>query len=881
MSSLHHLRKAPLAACLIAALSIAAVKAAPAKMPVDLGYAAAPGNKARALARFAGRAASRTHARAPIISGAGPITSVTNCSDHGEGSLRDAVASMPEAALIDLRGLTCSTITLTSGAIRPPFGLELIGPGAGALSVDANASSRVIETDFDLAVQGITLRNGAVDGNGGCVSSTSSELKLYDATVTGCYAHADANVAGGAIYSAAEVGLFNSRVEASGAYSDTAYAYGGGISARSLYADSSTITGNDASSGAMLGFGGGAFAQNNVTLHSSTVDNNRSDRVGAIGMFGHEHGGGHAVLIDSTVSNNSARRHIGGLFVDSAAYLLNSTIAFNCAGESDLGNGYIAAMGMHARFYAPYLHSTIISNNGLCTSDKPDQPAGSALDLSTRDVAGAITGDHNIVMRADLALPDDTLRGDPQLGPLADNGGPTLTRALLPGSIAIDAGNAFHAGTQEYTVYDQRGVGSSRIIGASADIGAYEVQGGAVHTASTCADSGGGSVRDTIERARSGDTIDLRSLGCATITLTTGAIEIAQGSLRLLGPGAAHLTIDGNQHDRVLHHTGYGTLDVEGMTIAHGYLIGSADASGGCVGSVSNVFTADVTIDSCSAVAGTFDYACNGGGLAAGAATLESSIVSNNHCGSPEKIQSNGGGVFTYGTLSMIRSTLYNNAAVDGYGGFFAYAANIVDSTIAHNSAGNKGGGGGAYSLNVTNSTISHNSANVEAGLIANRLDIFNSTVTANNTGVSSEGTGAGASGSGIIRVESSIIYGNASDAVPDDVGGTAIRLAGSHNLIGASGWTLPGDTLRVDPLLGPLQDNGGGVQTHALTQASPAIDAGDNRVGIADDERGVGFDRQVGLAPDIGAFEVQSGTHDTIFLNGFDAAAEVHVVSQ
>ncbi|MEL7039866.1 MAG: choice-of-anchor Q domain-containing protein, partial [Cyanobacteria bacterium J06592_8] len=59
---------------------------------------------------------------------------------------------------------------------------------------------------------------------------------------------------------------------------------------------------------------------------------------------------------------------------------------------------------------------------------------------------------------------------DPQLGPLQDNGGPTFTQALLPGSPAIDAGSANGLTT------DQRGTGFVRVFGSQADIGAFEVQ---------------------------------------------------------------------------------------------------------------------------------------------------------------------------------------------------------------------------------------------------------------------------------------------------------------------------------------------------------------------------------------------------------------------
>ena len=63
------------------------------------------------------------------------------------------------------------------------------------------------------------------------------------------------------------------------------------------------------------------------------------------------------------------------------------------------------------------------------------------------------------------------------LGPLANNGGPTLTHALLPGSPAINAGDpAAMAGLDGIPLYDQRGEGFDRVAGGRIDIGAFEVQ---------------------------------------------------------------------------------------------------------------------------------------------------------------------------------------------------------------------------------------------------------------------------------------------------------------------------------------------------------------------------------------------------------------------
>jgi hypothetical protein len=73
---------------------------------------------------------------------------------------------------------------------------------------------------------------------------------------------------------------------------------------------------------------------------------------------------------------------------------------------------------------------------------------------------------------------------------------------------------------------------------------------------------------------------------------------------------------------------------------------------------------------------------------------------------------------------------------------------------------------------------------------------------------------------------------------------------------------TAPGDQINTDPMLGPLQDNGGPTFTHALLPGSPAIDTGDPNFTPPPllDQRGLGFDRVVNGRIDIGSFEVQAG---------------------
>ncbi len=105
-----------------------------------------------------------------------------------------------------------------------------------------------------------------------------------------------------------------------------------------------------------------------------------------------------------------------------------------------------------------------------------------------------------------------------------------------------------------------------------------------------CNNSGPGSLRQAVYQAVSGDTIDLRGLACSRITLTTGAIEIPQNNLALLGPGRS-LMISGNNARSVIRHSGTGTLRIEQLSMAYGFRRGPVDGTtrGGCIYTAGNL----------------------------------------------------------------------------------------------------------------------------------------------------------------------------------------------------------------------------------------------------------------------------------------------------
>jgi predicted outer membrane repeat protein len=259
------------------------------------------------------------------------------------------------------------------------------------------------------------------------------------------------------------------------------------------------------------------------------------------------------------------------------------------------------------------------------------------------------------------------------------------------------------------------------------------------------------------------------------------------------------------------------------------------------------------------------NLAADGGGIDGGngTLTLSNSTLSSNSANT-------GGGVLEYGTCNITDCTIINNVA-DVAGGISKWFGTmfIMNSTIAGNAATYTGGVDNLYGvLTISNSTIAGNSstgANSYGGGITNgdrdsgpaTLTISNSTIADNF----SMGQGGGAFNypGKIFNARNTIIADNMAPTGADIFGSVTTsryNLVGNTN--GGSGFD-PTDLLNVDPLLGPLQDNGGPTLTMALLDGSPAIDAGDNTDAPDWDQRGPGYPRIVNGIIDIGAFEVQS----------------------
>ncbi len=425
-----------------------------------------------------------------------------------------------------------------------------------------------------------------------------------------------------------------------------------------------------------------------------------------------------------------------------------------------------------------------------------------------------------------------------------------------------------------------------------------------------CLDSGAGSLRQAVIDSGPGDGIDLTQLSCSQITLTSGRIDVSRDVL-FRGPGSGLLTIDGDNHDRIFNQDGVNTLAVYGMTLQHGYASGFG---GGCIYSKGSLQLNDTVITGCKVfdIASSATYrgggvlvnetltaidsaivdnqiysslgnALGGGAYVGGDVLLDHSTVSGNSITNASGGITGSGGLDAGGQLFMMYSTIANNA-VGGLPGSpgTAGGARVVGGALISNStiSGNTADGGvgalmiygSAASPNaITNSTISGNTASAVGGIYARGpTTIANSTIAFNTETAFARGAGLRLAYS-LADIESSIIASNTSPSAAQNIDlGISGGVTGANDLIGSSpSVTLPPGTIQTDPHLVALADNGGPTKTHALGPGSPAIDAGNNNAALTNDQRGTGFARQIGAAPDIGAFE--GVDTDRIFANGFD----------
>ncbi|MGE3466462.1 MAG: choice-of-anchor Q domain-containing protein, partial [Pyrinomonadaceae bacterium] len=380
---------------------------------------------------------------------------VTNLIDSGAGSLRDAVFNACPGSTITFAPAVTGTITLTSGQIVIDKNLTITGPGASTLAISGSNSSRIFSVgSFAFNLSNLTLRNGNGVGtpqstSGGAIFSRGGSVVITSSVIAG----STGSIGGGLYNRGGTLTILDSTISGN---STTSFA--GGITSISFTGDPPAVT----------------------TITNSTISGNESFFGG--GIFNQ---GATLIMVNSTVSANVATGSDpagdgGGLTNIGFGGAATATIT-NCtfAGNQQTGTGTEMADEIYSGNFGAQstvtLRNTIIGGSSATTSPNlnvfTDDSipalgiiASQGYNLSTDNGGGFLTG---------IA---DQINTDPLLAPLADNGGPTMTHALLHPSPAIDAGNNFGVLTDQRgqtRPFDQVGFANAT---DGTDIGAYEEQ---------------------------------------------------------------------------------------------------------------------------------------------------------------------------------------------------------------------------------------------------------------------------------------------------------------------------------------------------------------------------------------------------------------------
>jgi beta-glucanase (GH16 family) len=354
---------------------------------------------------------------------------VTNTDDSGAGSLRQALGEVCFGGAVGFApGLASKTIGLTSTELTIKQPTTIDGAAAPGLTISGGDTLRVfvIDPNVTAAIRNLKVAHGfGYELAGGILNNGTLTLD--------------------------RVIVANNRVDTSG---EDFWKGGAGI----YSGENSTLTVIDstvADNTAAQSNGGGihAFFRTIVRIERSTISGNSANVGGGLRTLGD------IQIINSTISGNSTYGWMGGAFfhTDGVMHVLSSTIANNSAPPGTTGGAFVGTF--------TDANATLTLSNSLLAGNSGTQcfyaPFGSGMVTLT-------SLGHNLITDAScFPVASDLVVSDALIGPLAANGGPTPTHALLDGSPAIDA-----ADTAACPPTDQRGV--HRPQGRGCDIGAFE-----------------------------------------------------------------------------------------------------------------------------------------------------------------------------------------------------------------------------------------------------------------------------------------------------------------------------------------------------------------------------------------------------------------------
>jgi CSLREA domain-containing protein len=416
-----------------------------------------------------------------------PVNSTIDAVDANPGDgfcLTAAMTCTLRAAVMEANHHAASTITVPAGM----YALDLLPSclndsdacgdlnidasmtiaGSPGTSIDANGLGDSIfhlSSGVTLTLSGVTLRNSTALG-GAILLEANAALQMSDSRITNCKStgYGGGGITGGngiLKLTRVTIDLCTSPSLAGGAIE----LINGDVTLRSC-----TLSGNFADYGGAIYEGG---LSPYLLIIGSTLSGNNAFYGGAI--YATASSFTTAQIVDSTLSGNDATSDGGGIYGANSAQigLFNATVTNNYADSNfdgtGTGGGVFVGGSASLTMYDTLLTGNYETHfNGVIWLPNVGECAGSLLANSP-----SLLQTYNASHCTPSGFVSTT--ADPKLGPLADNGGLTLTHALLAGSPAKEAGSAI-CGDQQGSPLgtDQRGV--KRPIGSYCDIGAFEVE---------------------------------------------------------------------------------------------------------------------------------------------------------------------------------------------------------------------------------------------------------------------------------------------------------------------------------------------------------------------------------------------------------------------
>jgi hypothetical protein len=372
--------------------------------------------------------------------------------------------------------------------------IDLTDCGAGDVTRPVTATPLVLAGAFTIRQTCANERVLASETSQGSVGG----LTVVDATITGGAETDAVSAVGGGILWDGDVVLQGATVTGNSAISPFGGLGGGLFATGFVEVDQSTISNNTAgSTGDFGGLAGALNAGNGATIVESTLSGNVAAGGAEFGGTGGAiFGNSNILIIRSTVAGNTATASAdgtgggngGGVVINAALEVRNSTVTGNVATGATSSNGGLAAGGAMLLAY-----NTIVGNaaasaanlQGLSTGEDVDalfgnvisDPLGGGTDCGAG--SDAVSQGYNFADDASCNLTatgDQQDAGDPLVGPLADNGGPTQTRLPAAASPLLDAipPADCETGIAVGIQVDQRDI--NRPQGSGCDIGSVEVQ---------------------------------------------------------------------------------------------------------------------------------------------------------------------------------------------------------------------------------------------------------------------------------------------------------------------------------------------------------------------------------------------------------------------